>query len=230
MKKKILKITILIAVIIILIITGIKLIPIFKNISTEAGRIQFKNEIENLGTEGILVITGLMVSQIFVPILPGEPVEVLAGMCYGAIGGLLVIYLGAFLSSCIIFFAVRKFGREFIYTFIEKEKIEKLEKSKIFSNQKKLNTIIFILFFIPGTPKDLFVYLGGLLPVKASDFLLISTLARLPSIISSTIVGSNILVGNWKFIIIVYLITLIASLVMIYLVNKKDKEVIEVIK
>ena len=44
----------------------------------------------------------------------GEPVEVLAGMSYGPIGGLFVIFLGAFISSVIIFFAVRKFGRNFL--------------------------------------------------------------------------------------------------------------------
>ena len=60
----------------------------------------------------------------------GEPVEVLAGMSYGPIGGLFVIFLGAFISSVIIFFAVRKFGRNFLYSFVSKEKIEKLENSK----------------------------------------------------------------------------------------------------
>ena len=80
-------------------------------------------------------------------------------MSYGAIGGLIIIFLGAFLSSFIIFFSVRKFGRNFIYSFVSKEKIEKLEKNKLFSNPKKLDTILFVLFFIPGTPKDIIVYI-----------------------------------------------------------------------
>lgn len=76
--SKITKIIVLIILIVIMIVLTQKLIPIFKEISTEQGRINLKTEIENLGNEGILIIIGLMIVQIFLPILPGEPVEVLA--------------------------------------------------------------------------------------------------------------------------------------------------------
>lgn len=222
-KIKIIKIMALIAFIAIMILLTIKIFPIFKGISTEEGRMNFKNQIEGLGYEGMLIIIGLMVTQIFLPILPGEPVEVLAGMSYGPIGGLFVIYIGTFLSSFIIFFAVRKFGRNFLYSFVEKEKIENLEKSKWFSNKKRLDIILFLLFFIPGTPKDLFVYLGGLLPIKPSKFLIISTFSRFPSIISSTIAGSNLVTGNWFAIILTYLITFAFAGIVIFIFNKKEK-------
>jgi len=120
-----------------------------------------------------------MIAQIFLAILPGEPVELLAGMCYGPFWGLIIILTGVFISTFIIFFAVKKFGRNFIYSFAAKEKIDKIENSKLFTNPKKIDIIFFILFFIPGTPKDLFVYIGGLLPVKASRFLTIATFARI---------------------------------------------------
>lgn len=144
-------------------------------------------------------------------------------MSYGPIGGLLVIFLGAFLSSLIIFFAVRKFGKSFIYSFVSEEKIEKLENSKLFSDPKRLDIILFILFFIPGTPKDLFVYIAGLLPIKPVKFLLISTFARFPSIISSTIAGSSLVVGNFGIIILTYVITFAISGVLLYIFSKKNK-------
>lgn len=128
-------------------------------------------------------------------------------MSYGPIGGLFVIFLGAFLSTLLIFFGVRKFGKSFIYSFVSKEKIDKLENSKLFSDPKRLDMILFILFFIPGTPKDLFVYLGGLLPINPVKFLMISTFARFPSIISSTIAGSSLVEGNWAMIVVVYAVT-----------------------
>ncbi len=222
-KIKIFKLVMLIALILILILLTIRIMPIFKGISTEQGRIEFKNEIESLGFEGIFIIIGLMITQIFLPILPGEPVEILAGMSYGPIGGLIVIFLGAFLSSFIIFFAVRKFGRKFIYSFVSKEKIEKIEKSKLFSNQKKIDTMLFVLFFIPGTPKDLIVYIGGILPIKPSKFLMIATFGRFPSIISSTIAGSNLVSGNWSIIAATYAITFVIAGIIIYVFNKKEK-------
>lgn len=222
-KVKILKIIALVIFIGIMILLTIRLLPVFKNISTEQGRLEFKREIESLGVEGIFIIIGLMVAQIFLPILPGEPVEILAGMSYGAFGGLIVIFLGAFLSSVIIFFGVRKFGRGFIYSFISQEKLEKLENNKLFSNPKKLDFVLFILFFIPGTPKDLLVYLGGLLPIKPAKFFAISTFARFPSIISSTIAGSNLVEGNWNNIIATYIVTFVLAGIIIYLFNKKEK-------
>ena len=75
---KLIKILMLLLFIIIMILLTIRLIPIFKNLSTEEGRLGFKDEIESLGAEGVLIILGLMIVQIFLPILPGEPVEVLA--------------------------------------------------------------------------------------------------------------------------------------------------------
>ena len=82
---------------------------------------------------------------------------------------------------------------------------------------------MFILFFIPGTPKDLFVYLAGLLPVKPVRFLMISTFARFPSIISSTIAGSSLVEGNWIMIIITYVITFALAGIIAYIFNKKEK-------
>ncbi len=67
---KIFKILVLIAFIAIMVYLAIELIPIFKSISTEEGRLNFKEEIEGLGGKGIFAIIGLMVVQIFVPILP----------------------------------------------------------------------------------------------------------------------------------------------------------------
>lgn len=148
-------------------------------------------------------------------------------MSYGPIGGLIVVFLGAFLSSFIIFFAVRKFGRNFIYSFVSKEKIEKLENSKWFKDEKKIDIILFLLFFIPGTPKDLLVYIGGLLPIKPLRFLLISTFARFPSIISSTIAGSNLVTGNWSAIILTYLTTFALAGVIIFVLNRREKAYIK---
>ena len=222
-KEQIIKITMLILFIIILIYMTIKIIPLFKDISTEEGRLNFKEKVESLGIRGVLVILGLMLAQIFLAVLPGEPVEMLSGMCFGPIGGLMVIYLGVFISSTIILLFVRKFGRSFLYSFVSEEKILKLENSKWFSNTRKIDIALFILFFIPGTPKDLLTYIGGLLPIKPIKFILISTFARFPSIITSTVAGSNIMEGNWKLILTVYAITFVLTGIFLFILNKRKK-------
>ena len=114
-------------------------------------------------------------------------------------------------------------GRKFVYAFCNKEQIEKLENSKIMKNTEKIEFIMLILFLIPGTPKDLLVYIGGLLPIKPLRFILISTFARLPSVISSTFAGENLASGDWMFSVIIYVATFVIIGVVIFLVNKFDK-------
>lgn len=231
-KIKAFKFSLFIIVVIILIVLTIHLFPIMKDLSTIEGQIEFKNRVSNIGPMGYLVLFGLQFAQMFLAILPGEPIEVLAGMYYGTFGGLIFIFVSVFIISTIIFFAVKKYGKKFVYGFCSKEKIEKIENSKLFQNPKKIEWIMLILFLMPGTPKDLLIYIAGLLPVKPLRFILISTFARFPSVISSTLVGSSLLKGNWKFSISIYVVTFIIVALIIFIINKfdKDKTVEHVVK
>lgn len=225
-KKKIGIFKILLTIIVLLIIVGavIYLFPLMKELSTTEGRMAFKEKIDGLGVISILVLFALQVAQIFLVIIPGEPIEILAGMCYGTIGGAVFILASASIISTIIFFLVRKFGKQFVYNFLDERKVEKIENSKIFQNPKKIETIMLILFLLPGTPKDLLVYIAGLLPIKPTRFILISTLARIPSVVSSTFGGDKLLSGNWKMIIILNIIVLILAIIIVYIYNKFDKD------
>ncbi len=223
-KTKVFKYTLMIIVIALIIGLIIYLFPVIRNLSTPEGQLDFKNQVANMGILGYLALFGLQFAQIFLFILPGEPIEILAGMCYGGVGGLVFITISVFIITTIIFFAVRKFGRKFVYSFCSKERIDKIENSKLFKNPKKIEWIMLILFLIPGTPKDLLVYIAGLLPLKPLRFILISTFARLPSVISSTFAGSNLVAGNWKFSIIIYAVTFIVVGIAILIINKFDKD------
>ena len=223
-RVKAFKYILMIIVIVLLIGLIVYLFPVIKNLSTPEGQLEFKNQVSNMGFLGLLALFGLQFAQIFLIILPGEPIEILAGMCYGGIGGTLFITISACIISSIIFFAVRKFGRKFVYSFCSKERIEKIENSKLFKNPKKIEWIMLLLFVIPGTPKDLLVYIAGLLPLKPLRFILISTFARLPSVVSSTFAGSSIVAGNWKVSIIIYVVTFALVGLFIFIVNKFDKD------
>jgi len=209
-----------------------KLAPLMANLSTKEGQLAFKNKISDMGFLGILLLFGLQILQILLVILPGEPFEVLAGMCYGVWGGTLFVTISVFITTTIIFFTVRKLGQKYLYNFFQREKVDKIMKSKLFKNPRNINIVLFILFFLPATPKDLIVYIGGLLPIKPLRFILISTLVRFPSVITSTMVGANISKGNWKLSLIIYGITFVIAVISIYLISKKDKnkEIIDIMK
>ena len=231
-KTKLLRILLSIGIVIILSIFLWGLAPFIKELSTTEGQIAFKEKIDSMGISGIFLLFGLQILQILLVILPGEPFEVLAGMCYGAWGGALFITISVFITTTIIFFTVRKLGRKYLYNFFQREKVDKIMKSKLFKNPRNINIVLFILFFLPATPKDLFVFIGGLLPIKPLRFILISTLVRFPSVITSTMVGANITKGNWELSLIIYGITFAAAALAIYLISLKDKnkEIIDIIK
>lgn len=191
-KVKIFKIFLTIIVLSLFLGIIIYLFPIMRDLSTLEGQIAFKDKVENSGIFGMLSLFGLQVAQIFLIIVPGEPIEILAGICYGSLWGTVFIMVSACIISTSIFLLVRKFGRKFVYDFCDKKKVEKIENSKVFQNPKKIEFIMLILFLIPGTPKDLLVYVAGLLPIKPLKFIMISTFARFPSVITSTLAGENV--------------------------------------
>lgn len=222
-KAKIFKILLLIMVIAILVIATIYLFPLVSNLATPEGQIEFKNKIQNTGILGILLLFGLQFAQIFLFIIPGEPIEILAGMCFGGFYGTIFILVSCFIISTIIVSLVRKFGLRFVENFFEKKQIKKFKNSKLFKNPKTIEIIMCILFLIPGTPKDLLTFLGGILPINPLKFILISTFARIPSVVSSTYAGNSILNGDIKTSILIYLITFILVAIFLLIYNKFDR-------
>ena len=223
-KVAIFKVILLIVVIAIFIAITIYLFPVMKNLSTPEGQEAFKNKVQNSGVLGMLLLFGLQVAQVFLFIIPGEPIEILAGMCYGAFWGTIFIMLSVCIISTGILLLVRKLGRKFVCEFCDESKITKIENSKLFQNSKKIEMIMLVLFLIPGTPKDLLVYIAGLLPIKPLKFILISTFARFPSVISSTLAGANLAVGDWKTGVLLYAIIILLAIFIIWLFQKIDKD------
>ncbi len=231
-KFKVFRIIVTILVILALAIFLWQIAPFIKGLTTKEGQIAFKDKISSMGFRGLLLLFGLQVLQILLVVLPGEPFEVLAGMCYGAWGGCLFITASVFVTTTIIFFTVRKLGQKYLYNFFHKEKVDKIMKSKLFQNSRNLEMVLCVLFFLPASPKDLFVYIGGLLPIKPLRFILISTFVRFPSVITSTMVGANISNGNWERSLLIYAIVFVVAILCIYLVSLKDKnkEIIDIMK
>ncbi|MCI9247293.1 MAG: TVP38/TMEM64 family protein [Clostridia bacterium] len=200
------------------------LIPVIKELGTPEGQQAFQTRINDSGVLGVLMLFGLQFAQIFLFIIPGEPIEILAGVCYGSIWGTVFIMISAAIISAFIYLLVHKLGRKFIYDFVSKEKIEKIENNKVFQNPKTIRFLIFILFFIPGTPKDLLTYIAALLPIKPMEFIIISTIARFPSVISSTWAGASLLEGKWQASLLIYGVTFLIVAIVVIIMRKFDKD------
>jgi uncharacterized membrane protein YdjX (TVP38/TMEM64 family) len=223
-KTKIFKLVLLGIVLSIAIVVAVYLIPVIRELGTPEGQQAFQTRINDSGFLGVLMLFGLQFAQIFLFIIPGEPIEILAGVCYGSIWGTVFIMVSATIISAFIYILVHKLGRKFIYDFVSKEKIEKIENNKVFQNPKTIRFLIFILFFIPGTPKDLLTYIAALLPIKPMEFIIISTIARFPSVISSTWAGASLLEGNWKASLLIYGVTFLIVAIVVIIMRRFDKD------
>ena len=171
---------------------------------------EFREYIQSFGAAGWLVFLGLQILQVFVALIPGELLETAAGFAFGPLVGTLLCYAGIALASALVFGLTRRFGIKLVEVFISREKINDL---RFLNTEKKRNSVVFLLFFIPGTPKDLFTYFVGLTDMKFGTFLVVSLIARAPSILSSTIGGQLLESGNLTAAIWLYGITGIVSII-----------------
>lgn len=170
----------------------------------------FKAKVTSLGAGGWLLVFCIQIIQIVIAFIPGEPVEILAGTLYGGTGGLFLCLLGCIVASSGIFILSKRFGAPFVAKLFKKSKLEEFAFLK---DAKKLETIVFILFLIPGTPKDMLTYVVGSSPMKLMQFLAISTLARIPSVISSTFIGSSMRQGEWEIAVLIFALTAILGVI-----------------
>ena len=207
------------------IVLCINLTPIIQSLTENGVRESFQKYIENMGFGGVLIMLGIQILQVVIAFIPGEPVEILMGILFGTFGGLAVSMIGCAVASALVFFAMRKFGKPLFEVFFD---TEKMERFRFLQNSQKLELLIFLLFFIPGTPKDVLTYFAPLTPIKMRDFLLISTFARIPSIITSTYAGSTILEGNLLKTVIAFSVTAVLGIAGILIGNRltdrKNKE------
>ena len=191
--------------------------PWMKTLYDPALRESFTSYVESLGFFGYLMMFGIQVLQVIVAIIPGEPVELMAGALYGGLGGLVTCLIGSTLASSVIFIVMRKFGQPFLDLLFPKKKLQEFSFIK---DSRKLDAVTLILFLLPGTPKDMLTYVAGTTPIPMARFLIISTFARIPSVVSSTFIGDSVLSGNWYSALFITLATLLLGLAGIFFREK----------
>ena len=170
---------------------------------------QFRAYINSYGCAGRLIFIGIQMLQVIFALIPGEIIEVGAGYAFGPWEGLFLCMAGCAMASALIFLLVRKAGRRFAEMLMSSEKLEKL---KFLHNEKQLTLIVFLLYFIPGTPKDLLTFFIGLTDMKPSTFIWMTTLARIPSILSSTYAGHTLGVKNYTATIVIFAVSAVVGL------------------
>lgn len=151
----------------------------------------------------VLVFIAIQVIQVIAFFIPGEIVQIAGGYIFGAGIGSIISLAGITGGSILVYLIANKFGKPFVQKIVSENKFDFLEKI-LAAGSKKF--IIFVLYLIPGLPKDVFGYICGVSDISLKDFALYSTLGRIPGIFISAYFGSQMFTGNIHLLLIIALI------------------------
>lgn len=219
MNKKKTRLHVIIGIIIVIVLTFIFSIPFIKHIDDSQ---KIRDLISSFGALAPLAFILVSMIQILIPFIPGEPFELLAGYIFGTFYGSVLCLISGSIASIIIIILVKKYEERILHFFFKKDEINKVK----FLKSKKSFILYSIIFIMPGTPKDLLCYLGGLSKYDLMPLLIVVTIGRIPSIITSTIPADALGDKKYTFAIISYCIAIIICLAgyVIYnrVVSKKE--------
>lgn len=216
--KSILKIVILAVVIA---AVTVLCIPFMHLLVSEEGRTEICEQVRSYGAFAPLVFMLLMALQVVIAFIPGGPLELIGGMLFGSVLGLLITVAGAFLGTLCVYALVHRFGKPLVDFFVPEEKAKRF---KILQDEEKLEFWVFLLFLIPGIPKDLLTYLVPLTRIRGRDYLLLSTLARFPSLAASVLVGDSLSDGHYRLAVGICAAAAVLSFIGFRLKNRMMKE------
>ena len=150
----------------------------------------FRQWIAERQTSGLLLYGGMVCFQVFFAIIPGEPLEIAGGYAFGALWGTIACLAAATVGSLLVFLLVRRFGPRLVDVFFPKDKLHSIR-------------------CLQSSPRRTFRFL--VVFMKFPVFLLICSLGRLPSLVTSTIGGDALGTQSYLFAAIVFAVTLLIS-------------------
>jgi len=127
--------------------------------------------------------------QIVVAFIPGEVVQIAGGYVFGTALGAVYSLVGAGLGTLLVILLVRLVGFSLVRLLVPAKNLQRFD---FLLNRTRSEVAVFVLFLIPGLPKDALTYIAGLTPMKPLRFVVISVLARFPGLLGSAYIGAHL--------------------------------------
>lgn len=131
----------------------------------------------------------LRILQTVFKILPGGALEIAAGFIFGVWQGFLWSMVGSLIGSLLILLLGKKCGVKMVGLFVDPEKLHAHTED---GDKKKHGALFFLMYFLPWTPKDIFTWIASITEDKPLYFMIITSLARMPSVFVSAWCGAAI--------------------------------------
>ena len=151
-------------------------------------------------SQSYLIYTGIQVIQIIICVIPGQFMNMAAGWLFGFPIAFILSIAGAAIGTFTTYHMSKLLGRKAIRNLIKPEKYDHFLARL---NSKRAYITVFILYLVPGLPKDILGYVAGISDVKFIPFLFISIIGRLPSLSVSVMVGSMLYKGSYIGVILI---------------------------
>lgn len=177
-----------------------------------AGRLSdYDQLVETMRGDGLwspLVCIGIQFLQVVIFAIPGEITQIAAGYVFGAWMGFVYSLVGIVLGSIFDFWFARLVGRPVVERMMGPERLERIDA---LLHSRKGRSALFVLFLIPGMPKDAMSYGAGLTQFGMGEFVVISGLARTPALLFSTLMGSQLYQRDYSAMIITAVIGVVVA-------------------
>ena len=174
---------------------------------------KLKSLVMSYGKYSVLAFISIQILQVVAFFIPGEIIQIAGGYIYGAFWGSLVSIIGIIIGNIIAYGISRRCGRPFVNRIISNKNLTFFQK---ILDLGSINTIVFILYLIPGIPKDILAYICGISKIRFKNFIICSLLGRLPAIVLSAYFGAEIYSGNKIIIVSIVVIAVFLFIVGIF--------------
>ncbi len=170
------------------------------------------------GVWGPLTCIGVQILQVIVFLVPGEVTQVAAGYVFGAWKGFIYSWIGIMLGSACAFRFSSLVGRSIVERILGKDRLSKVDRAL---ETHKGKSALFVLFLIPGIPKDSICFVVGLTEFKMGEFLMLSGLGRAPALLFSTMMGSQIYEQNYLSLSLTMIFAVVVGGIAFFYIKKR---------
>ena len=164
-----------------------------------------------------LIIILLQTVQVVICFLPGQPVQFAASYMFGVIGGLALSLAGAVIGVMISFYIAKLLGRDAVHMIFGEERVSDYRRKL---NSGKGLSLAFLIYLIPGIPKDLVSYVAGISEMRFLPFMIVSTVGRIPGMAGSLLFGYFFKEKNYAGIAAVCV--LMGLILLVFFIRRKD--------
>lgn len=187
------------------------LITQFSNIDS------IKQIINDNNAASVPLYIAFQIIQIIICIIPGQWLQLAAGIAWGFWIGLLLSLIGALFGSILTYFLAKYLGTDALRLIFGQDKLDQLTEKL---DSKAGITAVFLIYLIPGLPKDLCNYAAGVSQIKPKPFLIVSMVGRTPGMIASLLIGKHLSLGSYHVAVIIAIIAGILFVLGIIFRNK----------